>query len=538
MFVQRFGQRAIQVLAIALVAYFPASSCVLAQVNHASAIENYLTDDVVGVFYLDLEKLDWEATVTAASALGFELEDEFANLGVELDATKMLVEKLKSNGVNQLYSLIRAESLGSQRSSWVIPLKAGSDPVAASAICKAFLAKAIPEWPLADKLTSQDGFILAASSEEQLEALKINRPKSKRELREMWKELGNGSIGLVLFGNDDSRKIIRELMPSLPTPFENVSGETLANVEWAGLAALLQGKTDFVVKASAADETTAKKIEASLLALNEVLEQSPQSKEYIPAAEMGFVFGSLVPSRSGNQIEISGKQLAKEQGRLSKALGLQVKAARARAVSNSRLKQLRTFAIAMHNYESAHTHFPAQGSFDDNGKALLSWRVHILPFISEKAAQLHAEFNLDQPWDSDHNIKLVEKMPRIYWDPNPDSLENNQAGKTIFQVPAGNGMMFNGNQETKFGDMHDGSSNILLMATLSSKHAIEWSKPVDWQVDLENPKAMLRDGRTSIDVAIADGSTYRVPLATPDKTWSYLLQHQDGNIVSGSDFEQ
>ena len=42
-------------------------------------------------------------------------------------------------------------------------------------------------------------------------------------------------------------------------------------------------------------------------------------------------------------------------------------------------------------------------------KPLLSWRVAILPYIGEE--KLHKEFKLDQPWDSEHNLKLLSKMP-------------------------------------------------------------------------------------------------------------------------------
>ena len=44
---------------------------------------------------------------------------------------------------------------------------------------------------------------------------------------------------------------------------------------------------------------------------------------------------------------------------------------------------------------------------DPNGKPLLSWRVQILPYIEEQ--QLYQDFHLDEPWDSEHNIKLLEK---------------------------------------------------------------------------------------------------------------------------------
>ena len=44
-----------------------------------------------------------------------------------------------------------------------------------------------------------------------------------------------------------------------------------------------------------------------------------------------------------------------------------------------------------------------------SGKPLLSWRVHLLPFLEEN--ELYEQFKLDEPWDSPHNIKLLDQMP-------------------------------------------------------------------------------------------------------------------------------
>ena len=42
----------------------------------------------------------------------------------------------------------------------------------------------------------------------------------------------------------------------------------------------------------------------------------------------------------------------------------------------------------------------------------LSWRVHLLPHLGEEA--LYAEFKLDEPWDSEHNKSLLDRMPAVY----------------------------------------------------------------------------------------------------------------------------
>src|SRR5262249_49238609 len=77
-----------------------------------------------------------------------------------------------------------------------------------------------------------------------------------------------------------------------------------------------------------------------------------------------------------------------------------IREAAKRVKSANNLKQ---FAVGMFNYLDKHGRFPAAGSFDKNGKPLLSWRVFILPYIEHE--KLYKEFHLNEPWDSEHNKK-------------------------------------------------------------------------------------------------------------------------------------
>ena len=90
----------------------------------------------------------------------------------------------------------------------------------------------------------------------------------------------------------------------------------------------------------------------------------------------------------------------------------------------------REIVIALHNHHDAYRSLPGNIVSED-GKPLLSWRVAILPFVDEY--DLHERFHLDAPWNSEHNIKLVEQMPRLYRQPHRDL----PAGKTVHQRPSG-----------------------------------------------------------------------------------------------------
>jgi hypothetical protein len=86
--------------------------------------------------------------------------------------------------------------------------------------------------------------------------------------------------------------------------------------------------------------------------------------------------------------------------------------AAARERSKANLKQI---ALAFLNHHDVYKYFPVGLIDPKSGQVGLSWRVQILPFLDDKAAEeLYKQFRLDEPWDSDHNKKLLEKMPRVY----------------------------------------------------------------------------------------------------------------------------
>lgn len=61
--------------------------------------------------------------------------------------------------------------------------------------------------------------------------------------------------------------------------------------------------------------------------------------------------------------------------------------------------------------DKAHEHFPAGVALTKDSVGL-SWRVQLLPYLGEK--KLYEEFKLTEGWDSEHNKKLLDKMPDVF----------------------------------------------------------------------------------------------------------------------------
>ena len=91
--------------------------------------------------------------------------------------------------------------------------------------------------------------------------------------------------------------------------------------------------------------------------------------------------------------------------------------------------------LALHNYHDAHGHFPADVR-DKDGKPLLSWRVQILPYLEQE--RLYKQFKLDEPWDSEHNKKLIDKMPKTLRSPRQAAALTD---RTDYLAPLGPGLV-------------------------------------------------------------------------------------------------
>jgi hypothetical protein len=201
-----------------------------------------------------------------------------------------------------------------------------------------------------------------------------------------------------------------------------------------------------------------------------------------------------------------------------------------RAQSTNNMKQI---LLAMLVHESQFGTYPARANFSKDGKPLLSWRVHILPFIEE--SHLYGQFHLDEPWDSEHNKQLIAQMPQVY--KNPQCVTD--PGLTTYQAVCGKGMAFDGDKALKIADITDGTSNTILVVETDAAHAVSWTKPDDWEYNEAQPMAGL--GQTPqgfFTVGFADGSVRQLSKTIDPKTWRLLLTIADGEVVSPDDQDQ
>jgi hypothetical protein len=191
-----------------------------------------------------------------------------------------------------------------------------------------------------------------------------------------------------------------------------------------------------------------------------------------------------------------------------------------RASANN-LKQI---GLAGHNYHDANG-FMANNVTSKDGKPLLSWRVLLLPYIEE--TPLYNEFKLDEPWDSEHNKKLIAKMPKLY---APVRVKA-EPGQTFYRGFAGPGAAFEPGKRLLIpGSFPDGVSNTAWV--VEAGEPMVWTKPDDLPFDpqMNLPKlGGLFDGE--FHILTVDGAVHRARKDFDADVFKKVVGGRDGFVV-------
>jgi hypothetical protein len=201
-----------------------------------------------------------------------------------------------------------------------------------------------------------------------------------------------------------------------------------------------------------------------------------------------------------------------------------VQSARMAAHTSQEMNNMKQIALAALNYHDVQGHYPTD-VYDNDGKPLLSWRVELLPYMEQQT--LYNEFHRDEPWDSPHNLALLERMPPTLASPSGAQ----QPGKTRYVALKGDGTVFRGKEPVKLAHITDGTSRTLLVAQAAPGHAVEWTKPADIEYDPDRPFKGLDSPRNMFLAALCDGSVQRISLAISKETMQAMASRAGGEEI-------
>lgn len=183
----------------------------------------------------------------------------------------------------------------------------------------------------------------------------------------------------------------------------------------------------------------------------------------------------------------------------------------------------------MHNYESEHGWLPPAVVYGESGRPLYSWRVLLLPYVEER--ELYQQFHLDEPWDSAHNLPLLDRMPMTYAPP-PGKTSKVPAHHTVYHVFVGKGTPFEEGRELTFSkdDFPDGISNTILI--IEADPPVPWTKPEDLPFDPAGPLPRLdRLFHDLIRVGLSDGSVRHVRKDISETTLRAAITRNGGELL-------
>ncbi len=329
-------------------------------------------------------------------------------------------------------------------------------------------------------------------------------------------------------------------MPPQLQPLTSLPKLTNALVINANLQGAMSAETTIV--ALCQDESAAVEMESILnnaidFGRDQVLQQASQNTnegDAIQQATTQYMIrvstkltDMLRPSRQGSRLTIHTDGQVGTMGVLAGLMLPAIQSARSAAQRMSSSNNLKQIGLAFHNHHDAFRQLPEPAIRDAAGKPLLSWRVKILPFIEENA--LYEQFHLDEPWDSEHNLTLIQQMPAIYEHPALPLAP----GTTVYQVPAGEGLMFNQNGPTRFRDVLDGTSNTIMAFEANAEAAVQWTKPADTPIDMNDPLSAVNELPTGGFQALFGDGSVRVIQTFDIDTLRALFTRAGGEVING-----
>jgi hypothetical protein len=515
----------------------------------AAAVAPFLDDQTIAVGHVDLGRLDAAAVVKLLGEIvppGDEPNPDPQLVQIE-QAIKAVKTGLRAGGMSSLYAVLSLHHLPKEPVFVVAPLAAGTDARQAAEILKE-----ITRLPAGEAI----GNAAVAGTPAVLARLKTLKASPRPDLAKAFTLAGETTAQLILAPTEDTRRVVREMLPRLPDEIGGGSGQLLADgVRWAVLSVNSPPKLSLNLTVQSKDEITAAALRGiALNAIQRLRDEARHQEAQLDAKQREGVEAAVrlvTPKLKGDQLVISHVQEDADVKTLLAALVPAVQAARIAAGRSQSTNNLKQIGLAMHNFHDAHKHLPPQAIRGKEGQPLLSWRVAILPYLGE--GELYSQFRLDEPWDSEHNKKLIEKMPLTLASPHLGNALRAK-GMTSYLAPLSkqppavslvplddskkpvvNGkdeMVFDLPQGTTFARMTDGSSNTIMVLEVHPKSAVVWTKPDDQVLDEKAPlKSLLGQPSNGFSAVLCDGSVRFISSSIDPQMFWNLLRMNDGNVI-------
>lgn len=200
-----------------------------------------------------------------------------------------------------------------------------------------------------------------------------------------------------------------------------------------------------------------------------------------------------------------------------------------KTASSVPLQNVHQIVAAMQRYHDANGKLPDTYSIDAAGRPLLSWRVHLLPYLGYQ--DLYSQIKLNESWDSTQNKALWDQMPDVYKSPDLDA----GAGETGFVVITGADAVFRIGRPRSLSQISDDLSKTIMLAETAQTR--NWMEPSDLDMNSLNlriagdPPSIGHDEAGGAVVGFVDGSSGTLPLDLDPEVLRALITCTGGENV-------
>lgn len=466
-----------------------------------SAVRPYLEDTTVVLAHVDLTKFDKQALINWLRANADEAAVRRA--GTAIGFSVAMIQSLVQTGATHIYA--SASTLDLARGGVVLYIPC-QEPANVRLLVETMVAQ-VPARLGYKVFTAEELVVVATPTT-------WNRILSKpNAAREAMASIGDSSHAATVMVNLPER-LQKEMAHMLPTRtpaswhFELSPRSLLSDNSILRLTIDLPPKPAVLLQFASESEAGAQRTQDALEQLRIKLPKPADEIEVTRDSPRTLILAAREPAFIAIARQLIGSALHTAD----------------ESHNSNSLKQI---MLAMHNYHSAHNFLPPRETRSKDDRPLLSWRVHILPYIDQQA--LYARFHLNEPWDSPHNAKLIAQMPALYGMKSDEVAQ----GKTRFVLPMLEGGAWKGDgPPLKFEHIIDGTSNTIAVVAAPAEKSVLWTKPEELELTPENLIDALFGESDTFLAALFDGSVRAIGRANNADTIQARITMQGGEVVT------
>jgi hypothetical protein len=437
----------------------------------ANSIAPFIDNQTIVVASVNLAEVQADRWIETILKLVPEADEDIVT---RLDGVKQVQKSVVQSGVNTVFLVVSLADIPRPGPFIIIPNADDVDGESLGASLKQLDVQGIVQQRIGDAV-----FVGPPST---LERIKNLSPDARPELKAALTAVNNNTIQILLLPPHYAERVVTELMPALPRELGGGPSTVLTNgIRWAALGITGPPNVSVRLIVKSKDANAAQALGKFWRQLSGQLAEQVDSAEHLRDYKKSLEL--LAPTVQEDQLILELSEVEGTMQALFAAITPPLDAARTKAKRSQTMNDLKQIMLAMHNFHDTRKSLPAVGNTDASGKLLLSWRVHLLPYVEQM--DLYKQFHLDEPWDSDHNRTLIAKMPEVYRCPASRLKAN--SGLSTYRVISDEGTAFPGKDGIGFRDVKDGLSNTLFVVEVDDDHAVTWTKPEGLSYDPQNP---------------------------------------------------